>query len=278
MVSSCRQWAKGLVAALIFWTACGTPAMAAEEPAADAPLTKLTFITAWLPQAQFAGFYAAQEKGIYENYGLAVEILHGGPNRSPYDFLISGQADAAILWLATGIEKRAKGVRVVHLSQIVQESALMLIAKKTSGIKSPRDIDGRKVGLWDDPYQIQPRALFDKFSVTPRVIPQGYSINLLLRGGVDVASAMWYNEYHSILNAGYDPEELTPFFFSDYGLSFPEDGLYALEESFRLDPERFKAFAAASLEGWRYAFNSTFAVFDKVQPCMFTKTMGFEIF
>ncbi len=221
------------------------------------PLKKMTLMTAWLPQAQFAGFYAALEKGIYKKYGLDVTILHGSPDRSPYEFLVKGQADVAVLWLAAGIEKRAQGVPVVHLAQLVQKSALMLIAKKSSGIRSPKDIQGRKVGLWDEIYQIQPKALFEKFDVQAKIIPQGYSVNLFLRGGVEVASAMWYNEYHTILNAGYDPEELISFFFSEYDLNFPEDGLYALENKWAEDPARYKAFVKASLEGWQYAFENS---------------------
>lgn len=66
---------------------------------------------------------------------------------------------------------------------------------------------------------------------------------------------MWYNEYHTILNCGIDPDELTTFFFHDHGLNFPEDGIYVLEETYKNDPELCKAFVLASIEGWRYAFD-----------------------
>ncbi len=220
----------------------------------SAALKKITLMTEWLPQAQFGGFYAAKEKGLYEKYGLDVTVLHGGPSRSPYDFLEKGEADVAMLWLASGIEKRAKGIRLIHIAQIVQKSALMLIAKKSSGIETPGDMEGKKIGLWDSIYQIQPKAFFKKSGIRVVIVPQSYSVNLFLRDGVDAASAMWFNEYHTILDAGYDPDELTTFFFSDYGLNFPEDGLYATEAKFSEDPARYEAFVKASMEGWRYAF------------------------
>jgi len=66
---------------------------------------------------------------------------------------------------------------------------------------------------------------------------------------------MWYNEYHTILNAGINPEELTTFFYYDYGLNFPEDGIYTLERTRQQDPELCTAFVRASIEGWRYAFS-----------------------
>jgi len=60
-------------------------------------------------------------------------------------------------------------------------------------------------------------------------------VNLFLRDGVDVVSAMWYNEYHTIINSGLNPDELTTFFFHEHGLNFPEDGIYTLEETFKRD-------------------------------------------
>jgi len=66
---------------------------------------------------------------------------------------------------------------------------------------------------------------------------------------------MWYNEYHTIINAGLNPDELTTFFFHEHGLNFPEDGIYTLEKTFERDPSLSRAFVKASIEGWVYAFD-----------------------
>ncbi len=224
------------------------------SPCTGENLRKVTFIPHWQPQAQFAGYYVAYEKGIYKKYGIDLTILKGGPNSSPAEFLEKGQADFITMWLSTAIQKRSQGLELVNIGQIVQRSALMLVAKKIKGIHRPRDIDGKKVGLWGAEYQIQPKAFFKKYNLKVKIIPQSLSVSLFLRDGVDVASAMWYNEYHSILNSGIDPEELTTFFFYDYGLNFPEDGIYTLEKNFKKDPSLSCAFVKASVEGWRYAF------------------------
>jgi NitT/TauT family transport system substrate-binding protein len=71
---------------------------------------------------------------------------------------------------------------------------------------------------------------------------------------VDAASAMWYNEYHSILSAGVNEDELTTFFFDRHGLNFPEDAVFSLEETWRKDPALCRAFMKATLEGWQHAF------------------------
>jgi NitT/TauT family transport system substrate-binding protein len=147
-----------------------------------------------------------------------------------------------------------EGVKVVNIAQIMQRSALMLVAKKASGIRRPEDMNGKKVGLWGPIFQIQPRAFFEKYRLNVKVVRQSYSVNLFLRDGVDVASAMWYNEYHTILNSGLNPDELTTFFFHEHGLNFPEDGIYTLEETIKRDPGLCQSFVKASIEGWRHAF------------------------
>ncbi|NLN59723.1 MAG: ABC transporter substrate-binding protein [Deltaproteobacteria bacterium] len=214
---------------------------------------KTTFLPHWFPQAQFAGYYVAQEKGIYKKYGLDVAILRGGPEKSVFTTLARGEADFVTLFLAEAVQYRAEGMKLVNVAQIVQKSGFLLVAKKSSGISSFRDLNGKKISLWDD-FKLQPLAFFRKHNLSVRIIPQTYTLNLFLRGGVDVASAMWYNEFHSILSAGLDADELTVFFFDEPGLNIPEDGIYCLEETWEKDPDRVRRFVLASLEGWRYAF------------------------
>ena len=220
----------------------------------DRALKKISFVPQWVPQAQFAGYYLAHERGIYKKHGIDLTIIPGGPDNPSLDLLKNGKADFATLWLSTGIQMRAKGVKLINIAQMMQRSALMLIAKKSSGIKTPRDMNGKKVGLWGPIFQIQPKAFFKRYNLKVKEIRQSYSVNLFLRDGVDVTSAMWYNEYHTILNSGLNPDELTAFFFHEHGLNFPEDGIYTLEETFQKDPDLCKAFVNASIEGWRYAF------------------------
>jgi NitT/TauT family transport system substrate-binding protein len=221
---------------------------------AEGTLKKASFIPLWVPQAQFAGYYVAQEMGIYRKHGIDLTILTGGPHSPPLDLLKAGKADFATLWLSTGIQARAQGVNLVNIAQMVQRSALMLVAKKSSGIRVPQDLNGKKVGLWAPIFQLQPKAFFKKYNLEVKIVPQSFSVNLFLRDGVDVASAMWYNEYHTILAAGYNPDELTTFFFPEHGLNFPEDGIYVTEDIFLQDPDLCRSFVNASIEGWEQAF------------------------
>lgn len=66
----------------------------------------------------------------------------------------------------------------------------LLIAKKSSGIKTPQDMNGKKVGLWGPIFQIQPKAFLKRYNLKVKEIRRSYSVNLFLRDGVDVTSAM----------------------------------------------------------------------------------------
>jgi NitT/TauT family transport system substrate-binding protein len=222
--------------------------------AAQPQLKKATFIPQWVPQAQFAGYYVALERGMYKDHGIDLKIITGGPAQPSSDLLKDHKADFATLWLSTALPLRDQGIRLINIAQTMQKSALMLVAKKSSGIMQPVDMQGKKIGLWGPIFQIQPKAFFNKFNLDVKIVRQSFSVNLFLRDGVDVASAMWYNEYHTILNSGLNPDELSTFFFHQHGLNFPEDGIYTLEETYRKDPDLCRSFVRASLDGWRYAF------------------------
>ncbi|MDQ7821252.1 MAG: ABC transporter substrate-binding protein [Candidatus Eremiobacteraeota bacterium] len=224
--------------------------------AAAAPLKKVVYAPQWLLQAQFAGYIMAKEKGFYEKRGLDVTILRGGPKASSLELLEKGKAQFATFPLTTGIVKREQGIALVNIAQILQKSGLMFIARKSSGISEPRDMMHRKVGIWDDTnLQLEARAFFRRHGLSVEMIPQSETMNLFLRGCVDVASATYYNEYDVLINTGLDRDDLTTFFFADYGIGFPQDGLYTLEKTFTSDNGALcRDFVAASLEGWRYAF------------------------
>ncbi len=230
---------------------CAIIAPAAAEEAAP---KKATLMPLWTPQAQFAGYYVALEKGIYARHGIDLTILKAGPGQSPVQALQRGTADFAVLWLTTALQHRATGMNLINLAQIVQRSSMMLISRKSSGIKTIADMNGRKVGMWGGDLSIPPRALLAQQGIKVQEVPQSQTVNLFLRGGIDVTSAMWYNEYHTLLNSGVNREELELIFLHEQGMNFPEDGLYALEKTVENDPALAAAFVTASLAGWRYAF------------------------
>lgn len=208
----------------------------------------------WLPQAQFAGYLMAEEKGFYAARGVNLTIIPGGPDVGSARMLEEGRADFATMFLSTAVARRGEGMDVVHIGQIVHQSALMLVARTDSDIRRLEDLDGRRVGMWGPDFQIQPRALFQRLGIEVQVVEQAPSMDLFMRGGLDAVSAMWYNEYHTLMSYGLEEGDMRTFFFRDLELNFPEDGLYCLRDTFDRDPAAAQAVALATLDGWAYVF------------------------
>ena len=219
----------------------------------------------WRPQAQFAGYIVAKEKGFYKEAGLpSVELRWYDEGDPPLKQVVDGKVDFCTAWLAQALTLRAKGARLVSIAQIMHKSSLILVARRSSGIVKPQEMTGRRVSLWGADFDVQPLAFFKKFDVRPVIVPQSYSLSPFLRGAVDVASAMYYNEYHKLLEAGLRPEEIQTFFFSDYGFDFPEDGICCTEVTRRERPEVCAALVSASIKGWAYAAQNETETLDLV--------------
>lgn len=223
----------------------------------------------WYPQAQFAGYLLAQEKGFFRAAGWGdVEIRWSTAGERCLDTLTQQEHQQQSIfctgWLCDALARRARGVPIVHLTQVTQKSAMLLVTRRASGIATPADMTGKRVGLWGGDFDVLPRSFFRKFDVRPEIVPQSNSMVPFLRGAVSVASAMQYNEYHKLLEAGLRSEELVVFHLADYGLDFPEDGLYCHQRCWRDRPDQCTALVRAVWQGWRSALEHEVEALDVV--------------
>ena len=108
---------------------------------------KVTLQLKWVTQAQFAGYYVAQDRGFYEAEGLDVEIKPGGPDIAPAQVLAGGGADVVLDWMPSALATREKGLALVNIAQPFKSSGMMLTCRKETGIKSPEDFRGKTLGV-----------------------------------------------------------------------------------------------------------------------------------
>ena len=101
-----------------------------------------------MADAQSAGFFVAQAKGLYRQAGLDVTILPGGPDITPSEVLAAGKADVAVDWMPSALAVRDKGAPLVNIAQLFQHSGMQLACRRDSGIRRPADFKGRKIGVW----------------------------------------------------------------------------------------------------------------------------------
>ena len=128
--------------AAIALAACTSPSTDSGDDGDFEPLTSIKLQLQWLPQAQFAGYYVAEEKGFYEEEGLEVEIKPGGPDIAPAQVIAGGGADVVVDWMPSALATREKGVPLVNIAQPFKSSGLLLTCLKETGITSPADFKG----------------------------------------------------------------------------------------------------------------------------------------
>ncbi|MDU2240055.1 MAG: ABC transporter substrate-binding protein [Paenibacillus sp.] len=222
----------------------------------------------WVPQAQFAGYFVAQEKGYYEAEGLKVDILPGGPDIVPEQQVAGGAADIGVDWVASLLTSQEQEMPLVQIAQIYQKSGLVLVSKKSAGINSPADLKGKKVGNWMGGNEFEVLALFDKYKLDPNkdlnFTKQGFTMDQFLTGEIDAASAMTYNEYQVAIESGVAAADMNVIDMNAEGVAMLEDNLFANKEWLEKNKETAAKFVRASLKGWKDAIDDPEAAVDSV--------------
>jgi len=241
------------------------PAVAAKP---SGPADKVKLQLKWVPQAQFAGYFVALDKGYYKDENLDVEILPGGPDIVSEQQVVNGQADFGIDWVASFLAFRDKGLPLVDISQVYQSSGLMLISKKSTGINKAEDLKGKSVGVWYGGNEFEFLALMDKLGYDPdkdlNVIKQGFTMDPFLAGQMEAASAMTYNEYQVVLESGLKADDLNILRYNDEGVGMLEDNLFTSETMVKTKPDLVQRFVRASLKGWQSAIDDQKFAVDTV--------------
>ena len=223
---------------------------------------QVTLQLKWVTQAQFAGYYVAQDQGFYSAENLDVTINPGGPDIAPPQVIAGGGADVIIDWMPSALASREKGVPLVNIAQPFKRSGMMLTCRKETGIIGPDDFRGKTLGVWFFGNEYPFLSWMAKLGIATdgsdggvTVLKQGFNVDPLLQKQADCVSTMTYNEYWQVIDAGLSPDELVVFKYEDQGVSTMEDGLYVLESN--LDDAAFvdkmTRFVRASMKGWAWA-------------------------
>ena len=242
------------------------PAAAAAKPSGPADKVKLQL--KWVPQAQFAGYFVALDKGLYTAENLDVTIVPGGPDIISEQQVANGQADFGIDWVASFLAFRDKGVPIINVAQIYQSSGLLLVSKKAANIAKAEDLKGKRVGVWYGGNEFEFLALMDKLKLDPdrdlTVIKQGFTMDPFLAGQMDAASAMTYNEYQVVLSSGLKPEDLNVIDYNKEGVGMLQDNLFTSEETLKNKKEMATRFVRASIKGWQSAIDDQKGAVDVI--------------
>jgi NitT/TauT family transport system substrate-binding protein len=229
----------------IVLTSCGsvTPTRA---------LTPITVQLTWTHQAQFAGFYVADQQGYFAAEGLQVSFLQGGPNVNFMTQVVNGTAQFGIAQPADLILARADGKLVRSIATIYRRSPIVFFARAESGITRPQDFVGKKIrsSLTTDQTL---RAMMTRVGVQPdqyQIVNLPSDVSLFASGEVPVWSGFINSLVIDVQRAGHKINIIYP---DDYGIHFYSDILITTDDLISKDPDLVTRFTRATLKGWTYA-------------------------
>jgi diguanylate cyclase (GGDEF)-like protein/PAS domain S-box-containing protein len=215
----------------------------------------------WLHQFQFAGYYAAKEKGYYAEAGFDVIIKQRDISVKPIDAVLEQKADFGIIGSSIILD-RMKGLPVVALGAVFQHSPLVLISRADDGLIGPYELKGKRVMYrkgYDDATFI---AMFHQLGMREsdfKHVSHSFDPDSLIQHETDAISGYLTDQPFYYHEKGLDIQVINPL---NYGIDFYDDILFTSEKAVVQNPERARKFLEASLKGWRYALKNKSEAID----------------
>jgi diguanylate cyclase (GGDEF)-like protein len=216
----------------------------------------------WKHQFEYAGFYAAQEKGFYKDVGLNVSFKEYTNGMSIIDDVISKKSTYGITY-ADLIVDYLHGKPIVFLANFFKHSPLILVTQPE--IRLPSDLKGKKImGVQDSLKSTAFLMMFKDFGMDmnsfTNVLPS-FNVNDFVNKKVDAMVAFSTNELYDIDKAGAKYNVINP---SSYGTEFYDVNLFTSKDELINHPLRVKNFREASIKGWEYALSHKEEIIDLI--------------
>ena len=210
----------------------------------------IIFTPQWTAQAQFAGYYVAQEKGFYKEAGIDVKIVHPSVTQSAVNRMLNNESQATTLQLCQAMELVDLGEELVNILQTSMNNAMVIVSARN---KNPMTQKGQRVGIWSAGFGQIAICMSIKEKLDYDWVRFATNINLFVAGALDATLAMSYNEYYQLVQTGMKLSDKNVYRFCDHGYNIQEDGVYMTRSYYEKHRKQAKAFANASKKGWLWA-------------------------
>jgi NitT/TauT family transport system substrate-binding protein len=244
---------------LIALVGCASPPSPTPEP------THIRLPMGFVANVQFAPWYVAIERGYFADEGFELEFDYGDWDTKGVQLVAAGWTPLAIASGDQVLKARAQGMPIVSVTNWFRRFPVGVVALEGSGIQTPEDLVGRKVGIpetFGAASYIGWRALTAATGLTDEDVQLeviGYAaLENLTVGRVEAAVIYANNEPVQLGQRGYD-YTLIP--VADYA-PLVSNGLIANEETLEEDPEMVRAFIRAFLRGLEDTLDDPDAAFE----------------
>ncbi len=218
-------------------------------------LEKVSIVLDWYPNAIHCFLYNAIEKGYFAEEGLELEILFPAGTADGISMPAAGNADFGVFYMRQLIKARAdENVPVKSIGAILQKPVNVIVSLKEKGIKSPKDLEGKKVGFcgMDISKQMVIEAMKSENADPSNVefIDVGFDLmNAMTSKQVDATiDCLENHEVPFMENQGLELNYFSP---NEYGVPEPyEMVLVASDKTIEENPEKVNAFLRACAKGF----------------------------
>lgn len=221
--------------------------------------TPVTFQLNWVAGGANAGFAAAVAEGFYRDVGLDVTLVQGNGSGNTAQLVANGRSEIAYADAVAVSQLIAKGAPMKVLSTVYQSNPNEVSALKKTGIKSVKDLAGKKVGVPSGSSQTTMLPLLLKANnlkesdVNLINMPPTAMVPSLLQGQVDAILGS-VDSYQIQLEA--QGAQTDNFMFADHGVPTVSTSIFASDNYIKNNPEVVRKFIAASLKGWYFALDN----------------------
>lgn len=217
---------------------------------ASAQSETLVFTPQWTAQAQFAGYYVAEEMGFYREAGVKVRIEHPSVTMPAMTRLRNNECQATTMQLCQALETVDGGIPLVNILQTSMNNAMVIVSARG---KDPLTQKGARVGIWSVGFGQLALCMSNREHLDYEWVRFAQNVNLFVAGALDATLAMSYNEYYQLMQAGVEMTEGNVYRFCDHGYNVQEDGVYMTRDYYNSHKEQARRFAQASRKGWEWA-------------------------
>lgn len=222
-------------------------------------LEKVVLILDWVPNTNHTGLYVALDKGWYEEEGVDLEIQSPSDPAAALKQVAIGHTEFGVSFQEEVTIARSQGIPIVSIAAVIQHNTSAFVSLPESGIKSPKDFEGKKYAAFGVPLEkpvLQGLMECDDADVEKvEFVDVGFdSLPALLGGKVDFAWIFlgWEGIQAEMMGVKLNSIPLAESCIPDYYTPILISGEKTLEER----PEVVRRFMAATKRGYEFTIEN----------------------
>jgi NitT/TauT family transport system substrate-binding protein len=224
-------------------------------PVRSQGLTKLTFGTNWLAEAEHGGFYQAAATGLYKKHGLDVTIRMGGPGINGVQVLVGHVVDLQMAsGNADGLNAVQNGIPIIAVAAFFQKDPQCLISHPGAGADTLAEMKGKPIMISAGARESYWLFLKAKYGFTDdQIRPYNFSMAPFLADPKAIQQGYVTSEPYQIEKESHQKPVVN--LLADNGYDNYSTLVLARNEMVDKQPEIVRAFIEASIEGWSSYLN-----------------------